>query len=157
MDDLVAFLYARLDEDETAAKAATDGPWKTEVFGRGSGRQEWVVVGHTGSRATINGEVGVGWMAGLPHDGEHIARHDPVRVLREVAAKRAILELHHPDQKLENWYWSARVCAECKHSWHRIVPGRPPTEIGPEAGCPTLRQLAAVYADHPGYRQEWKP
>ena len=23
--------------------------------------------------------------------------------------------------------------------------------------CPTLRILAAVYADHPDYREEWKP
>lgn len=82
---------------------------------------------------------------------------DPARMLREVVAKRAILALHHPDQKLEIWYWSSRACAECKHPWHRIVPGRAPTEIGPETGCPTLRHLVAEFSGHPDYQEEWKP
>lgn len=79
----------------------------------------------------------------------------PDRISRECAAKRAIVEAHHPDRPLENWYWLDRKCAECGETWHEWVPHRQPTDIGPEKGCRTLRTLAAVYSDHPDYRQEW--
>jgi hypothetical protein len=58
MDDLIAFLQARLDEDERSAHA-------------------WLPFGNPDAAAR-----------------DHIARHDPGRVLAEVAAKRAILDLH---------------------------------------------------------------
>ena len=66
MSDLAAFLKARLNEDEAAAKAAAipDGP-------------EWSLPG------PVPGE----------EQNAHIARHDPARMLREVEAKRAILAL----------------------------------------------------------------
>ena len=61
----------------------------------------------------------------------------PERVLREVEAKRALIlaELSHVDD------WEANYCYTCHD-----VPQR----------CPTLRTLAAVYADHPDYRDEWR-
>ena len=61
------------------------------------------------------------------------------RALREAAAKRSLLALHWPAPRP-----SPRPpdCAEC----------RPP--VWP---CDTLRALAAVYSDHPDYRQEWAP
>jgi hypothetical protein len=96
---LAAFLAARLDEDEAAAKA-------------------WLPFGNPDAAAR-----------------EHIARHDPGRVLREVAAKRAILAVHWP-------------CANSGHTWcgadHEEWP------------CRTVGHLAAVYSDHEGYRPEWK-
>lgn len=76
---------------------------------------------------------------------------------RDAEAKRRIVELHQPDRHLENWYWTQRRCVECGGQWHVIPPFGKPTEIGPEQGCQTLRALAAVYADHPDYRAEWKP
>jgi hypothetical protein len=75
--------------------------------------------------------------------------------LAECAAKRAIIEMHHPDRQLENWYWSQRKCAECGGTWHKWISNDVPTDIGPEMGCRTLRALAAVYADHEDYREEW--
>ena len=57
---MVAFLLARLDEDERVARAA----------------------------ATVDGDVE---LHVPPAAGEHVARHDPARVLRGVAALRAIV------------------------------------------------------------------
>jgi hypothetical protein len=53
------------------------------------------------------------------------------RVRREVAAKRVILAQHTPDE------YGCQVCEG-------------------DTVCPLLH-LAAVYADHPDYRAEWKP
>jgi hypothetical protein len=53
------------------------------------------------------------------------------RALREVVAKRAILVAHWPDE------YGCQVCQG-------------------ETSCP-LEYLAAVYCDHPDYRQEWAP
>lgn len=71
----------------------------------------------------------------------HIARHDPARVLREVAAKKAIIEA-----------WELA---------HSIVdqPGCPDDRrIGEFDGLDeAVRHLAAVYADRPGYDESWRP
>jgi Family of unknown function (DUF6221) len=70
MTGLVAFLSARLDEDEAAAKAAWGIEWNWQDLARPF--REPSSVAHT----------------------VHIARHDPGRVLREVEAKRALLRGH---------------------------------------------------------------
>lgn len=74
-----------------------------------------------------------------------------------------------------------RMVAECKAKW-RILEGHPNSlgqcvtcSDGDDGGCPdpdccggasammhswpcpTLRAIAAIYADHPDYRDEWKP
>ena len=72
-DDLAAFLRARLDEDEAAARAAADGPWTS-----------------SGPYVDAPG-AGIIMQARHTEDAAHAARHDPARVLREVEAKRAIL------------------------------------------------------------------
>jgi hypothetical protein len=69
-DDLVAFITARLDEDEAAAKAAA----KT------SDASDWPVLPGTASPYL--------------EFRTHVARHAPARVLRDVNAKRAILADH---------------------------------------------------------------
>lgn len=79
----------------------------------------------------------------------HIARHDPARVLREVEAKRRII-----DDALR---YEARIDGEwgCSHDPDEIAAGVcpyiPPDEID------ALRLLALSYANHPSYRQEWAP
>jgi hypothetical protein len=165
VDDLIAFLRARLDEDEEIANR-----W---LFDFGD-RRRWKVVGGrrlsyangAGQNVTaidvdnasvlFNEQIYV--MSDLDGQSEHVARHDPARVLAEVDAKRRIIDLHHPDKHLENWYWDTRKCAECGHRWHQMTPpGTPPTVIGPATGCPTLRLLALPHAGHPDCREEWKP
>lgn len=99
----------------------------------------------------------------------HVALHDPAAVLRQVAAHRAILKLHEVHHEPERWgvdrvitdrtqgpygsptggfvYW----CAVCNgdRDYGYIA--------GPEEGCATLRSVAAIYSDRPGYVEEWKP
>lgn len=66
-----------------------------------------------------------------------IARHDPARVLRDVAAKRAIVD----------------DLAQSDSSAQRT--GIPPYLYG---GLHlALRLLASAYADRPGYREAWRP
>ena len=80
MDDLIAFLRTRLDEDEAVAKAADmpgvhpRGPWQRYDNGRIEDAR-----GYTVAKAR-------------PESSEHIARWDPARVLAEVDAKRRILD-----------------------------------------------------------------
>ena len=70
----------------------------------------------------------------------------PARVLAECEAKRRIVELHGDDGTYrpivvggEDYY----VCRTCRAA-----------ALG---GCETLRSLALPYADHPDYRDEWRP
>lgn len=113
VEDLVSFIAARLDEDEAAAKRV-NGQWQQDAPGTG------VIL--------IDGEPLIeGHIGGLV---EHIARHDPARVLREVEAKRAILA----------------ACAETlqgEDSHDYVTEGGTGEEY--ELAHFVLRQLAAVY------------
>lgn len=70
------------------------------------------------------------------HEGNRTSR-----ALAEVAAKRRIMKAHErlPD---------GAFCITCDAP--SGIPGEP-------YGCTTLRLLALPYADHPGYREEWRP
>jgi len=93
---------------------------------------------------------------------EHIARHDPARVLAECAAKRAIVE----------WHSDREDC--CEERYGRLVLGtEPEVSVGtdswgeltvrrsigttPYLGCITLMHLATAYSDHPDYDESWRP
>jgi len=80
MSDLVAFLRARLAEDEAAARASDWGePWSEHRWTFTTGRD----------RASLDLNTRV---------ARHIVRWDPPRVLADVAAKRAVLALwEHED------------------------------------------------------------
>ncbi|MEE2040073.1 DUF6221 family protein [Nocardiopsis sp. CT-R113] len=149
---IVEFIRARLDEDETAARAATPGPWEA-VIHRASPEQmrRWragaALLGGAVSdvvRVEVlpaielegNGDGGVGSV----EDGVHIARWDPERGLREVAAKRAILAEH------ENGFPGLDYCTSCRYG-HEVAPWP----------CPTVRALAAPWSDHPDYNPQWSP
>jgi hypothetical protein len=120
-DDLAAFLSARLDEDEAAAKGLA-GSLERQNMGGWSSTIPGTVTGNT---VTIN----TAWL--------------PDRVLREVAAKRAILAAHEA------------VLADC----HSVgLPARRPRKYGEYDGLrKAVAELAAVWSDHPDYRQEWAP
>jgi len=64
---------------------------------------------------------------------EHIARHDPARVLAECASKRRLVELHAGVDPCD---------------------GHDPITLASEP-CDTLRLLALPYRDRPGWRDEW--
>ena len=152
MPDLIDFLRARLDDDERAAKEATRGPWKWDDYrvptleGRAGtpGEYEWdtevIEASHSGEcgcRSACTLELTVS-----DADREHIARHDPARVLRDVAAKRAIIDR----AEFVNGHGPA-----VDHT--RALD----MQIGGSAALhDVMRVLAAAYSDHPDYRPEWQ-
>lgn len=86
--ELVDFLRARFEDDARIARAASPGPWRTGV------RSGTFVV------------EGDGWTVGSVSDldGEHIARHDPARVLGGVEALRALLAfVELPEGSYHEW------------------------------------------------------
>jgi hypothetical protein len=74
-----------------------------------------------------------GWWFG--HQ-QHYSRYDPARVIAECEAKRRIVE-RHANSGASGCY----ICAEAERE---------------QVECVEQRILAAVYADHPDYREEWR-
>ncbi len=138
MSDLVEFLRARLDEDEqtaTTAAAATFSEcptWTSKDDGTGRQTHGYVMADHTAICGHDDDDV-------LLPIADHIARHDPARVLREVEAKRHVLHL----------YDTAR------HHEANAVNALPVFETTVRALRSIVQALAAVYSDHPDYQQEW--
>ena len=129
-DSLVDFLRARLDEDEQAARAAhieTTLPAVWSALFEASGHS------HASTQPAL----------------EHVARHDPARVLAEVAAERAIVDLHDDEHLcIEDMGGSYIPCLSGSRSVNGVTL----------EGCQTLRLLAAAAcSDHPDYDPAWAP
>jgi hypothetical protein len=158
VSDLVAFLTARLDEDEAVAKACPDESghlnwFDSRVVASGDHTIRTCppsgMVAGEGNRVvcrirrvdTID-DVGTYDLGDPDARAGHIARHDPARVLREVDAKRKILALHG---------------ASIGGTW--CVTCDPGSDVSGDAGawypCLTLRTLAAVWSGHPDYDPDW--
>ncbi|MFF9309935.1 DUF6221 family protein [Streptomyces sp. NPDC014748] len=135
--DLVEWLRTQLDTDERVARAATPGPWEQT----GIGEYGWgVSFGRAG--AGVEAEDSDQGRA----DADHIAAHDPARVLREIDAKRATLAQYagavdRMDQAMRDDDTSAYQAARVEAQTLQLV----------------IRRDAAVYSDRPGYRPEWRP
>lgn len=127
---IVEFLTARLDEDELIARAASDrAPWSHHAD------DYWMITGTDGDVVVYDES------APTAAEAAHIARHDPARVRAEVAAKRAILEEHSPQ--------NSDLFPEDGPRWCQTCPGR---DGWP---CPTVRALLRPYADHPHFHPAW--
>ena len=145
---ITEFLLARIDEDETVARAA-DGPdWSPGYErdgepGKWRGIKAWLVCLRPDD--PINSmAVGDVLLSGRQGATTHAVRFDPARALAECEAKRRIVEHHSRDADPEGDDM-ADTCAICSSS-------------GPDAQgwpCDTLRYLAVVYADHPDYDPAW--
>lgn len=137
---ITEFLLARIEEDEAVARAAIrsgDGSWTAGEQPDPDG-DVYDPCGVYGDDLHIYDEGG--------HDenhAEHIARHDPARVLAECAAKRAIIaqadEATGLDMSVDN---------------DRLIGSRDEV-MDPYCGDVILRVLAAVYASHPDFEQGW--
>ncbi|MFD4830125.1 DUF6221 family protein [Streptomyces uncialis] len=164
---LIAFLRARLDEDEAEAR----GTGMPLDWHQGPGPEDpewasaemvlmWPPEHHTpyerdkhwrGRTLDSAGQAG------------HIARHDPARVLREVEAKRMLIggittERHHVTDG-DCWYTCAAATEE-RDGGETCDDNRTggPCDCGrDERVGRCLRLLALPYADHPDYREEWQP
>lgn len=130
MTDLALWLTAQLDEDERIARGADPDPWKSESLGRHD--QAAIKLAAPTSLIQFDGSRAAA-------NGAHVARHDPARVLREIDMKRSLVAAHErrPMPKGDT--------ADCAHCWGAVWP------------CPTLRLLASVYDDRPGYQETWTP
>ncbi|MGW2089915.1 DUF6221 family protein [Streptomyces sp. NPDC001880] len=134
MDDLMRFLRDRLGEDESVARAAgggsVDGLRRVD-HGSGSGLVSddagMVVTYKTGS---------------ADRHTAHIAHQDPARALREVEAKRGLLKR----------YEEPETSAALPDSFNEFTAGVERAVL-PEV----FRHLTLAYADHPEYREEWRP
>lgn len=136
MDELIAFITARLDDDELAA--------------RNAGGEAWDFTGSLCEVRVREADGALGRIIAycrhgnpLPDDlalAIHIGNSDPVRVLREVEAKREIVRQ----------YCESRELLSERETYDLV-----------RSAVGALRfavvQLAAVWSDHPDYRQEWKP
>jgi hypothetical protein len=129
-NDLVTFLRSRLDEEEQLAHAASPAPWSANA-------EHDEVLAADGE--TVADGFALSSSKQLRATVDHIVRHDPARVLREVEAKRRILD------DLERF----------------IAGGRDlPTDeraAGKATASGIVRLLALPYSDHPAYRAEWRP
>lgn len=147
IEELIAFIDARITEDEHLAREAMAqlrcgchsgnevGVWEfngEDAIRHSNGLHE-VITGACHDGTFIEDETGA-----------HIAHHDPARVLRDVEAKRAILDgvRRHLDPH------PGRECDHAGNEWaecvlHTAVMGR----VSPDV----LPMLAMTWSDHFDY------
>jgi hypothetical protein len=174
--DLSAFIAARLDEDEKAARDA-DGPWtayarryfneESEEFGSIRSAFYWLadndycekhvperIVGPDGT-VVIDSDTMAQLDKGSLDEKQHafetwLRQHhallgaDLARVLREVQAKRRVMERHCPGMRTRGYVY-CQACPDDRDGFPEV----------PIDECPELRDLAVPYSDHPDYRKEW--
>jgi hypothetical protein len=126
---LTEFLLARIAEDEERARRAADVDGAAEL------------------------------LAALPTPlFEGLRAAFPARVLAECEAKRRIVAEHEMTTIRETttakgtYHWPA-YCRRCTMDGEYADISREPRE----EPCVTLLALALPYADHPDYRDEWRP
>ena len=155
--NITDFLLARIAEDEKLAQAATGSStrWESMTEETGNGEGIYYTVEEVGTYDSPILDLTRTDRTGRAQ-AEHIARHDPARVLAECAAKRAIIESHHPHDH-GGQHGDAVFCDECQWDHGDDAPriDNQPVENFGANPCRTLVALAAVYKDHPGYQQEW--
>lgn len=156
---LVAFIVARLDEDEQTARAAAEegdgNAWTVDVYPDDD--HNWTYI-HSESQRCVAKAVEPDYYGGK-EIAAHIAAHDPARVLREVEAKRAIVAANLPSHKYngdDTWY-----SCDLLDDDGDVLAAEDVREFGLECTCGgahpnrTLRAIASVYADHPDYEAGW--
>jgi hypothetical protein len=142
VSDLATFLARQLDEDERVAREATAGPWRV-IDERGdqaeiesaSAVYEWEHWNKGQPAAVVSDCDGCGAVA--VKDAHHIARHDPARVLADVASKRELIRRIEQHAELDD-----NVREYAFQEYDRVVTF-------------LLRPLAQPYAGAEGFRDEW--
>lgn len=136
-DDLLSWLRATIEADNTTAEAATPGPWSYDPvrewydgddFVTMTNGQEFVGFGDPSAfrgAVCITGDAGDGPSM---RDAVHIARHDPGDVMARCAAELRLLAEHGHGETCDR---------------------------GP--ACDILRLLAYGYRHRPGWLPEWAP
>ena len=131
MDELIAFVRARLDEDEAAAKAAFRSILVAEGF-------HVFAPAHPGvPQLPVADAIDAETAA-------HIARHDPARVLREVAAKRRVLAAYAD-------------CVDASEVFREKLGTGTHMAAAAESYANVIRWDATVWSGHADYRPGWAP
>jgi len=152
MDELIAFITARIREDEAGAKAAPGGNWQAftedDVAGASVYDEQWALLypmryDHDDPMSIKPGATGPQYIQ-RSRDGlcAHIARHDPDRARREVAAKRGRLAL------------LVEATAEMDRLLADDTAGRVEQAMAigrARAAAVAVKHDAAVWSDHPDY------
>jgi len=120
MSDIAAFLLARYEADARIARKTLH-----EVALRREGYGGWESVDFNSPQAADHGQ-----------------RWKPERVLRDIEAKRKLLEVHHMERA-----GGYEDCWVCKTPYEYEAESYP---------CDTLRILAEVYDQHADYLEEWR-
>lgn len=156
---LVAFFEARLDEEETAANAATKGPWLIDE-GDETPDHSLTIKGGPDQIPDVPGRETVVyspyiWAETWP-DFAHIARHDPTRVLAEIRIKRYLISEY---RSVETFDEHAAVQAAMRLPDEQAAM----TALGQAWAKEAARSLllavikaeASLYALHPDYEPAW--
>ena len=157
--DIVEFLTARYDEEAASARRAAavarGAEWASDIESAPGS----CFLGSEGVRSFA--QVGVSF--GAHSIAEHIAVHDPARVLADIAAKRRILVEHRIDGSVRDPETDSkiRLCHSCGEpdygTWRLHLKA-----LRDEDGfislypCATLRLFAAPHAEHEDYDEAWR-
>ena len=136
-DDLIAFIKARLDEDEAIARAAGQDDLARTWTGNDNGYRG-------GGQVTDGHGEKVVYDEGAPDTAQalHIARHDPARARREVEAGRRIMARYEDClDRMEDPEYPASIARDQAREYEDFV----------------LPNLAMAWSSHPEYRREWRP
>ncbi len=151
MTDIVAFIQARLDaEDDRLEDLRVVAPdtvmWVADS--RRDGVHECLGIEQHGVKRYRRWwpDAGVTDWGHVMHGSavELFSQQAVNRGLRDIEAKRRVLARHHRDER--------GACVGCGFSGD-LDEAR--TDAGED--CPELLDLAAPFADHPDYREEWRP
>jgi hypothetical protein len=146
---LAEFLEARYAEREAAAKeAAVDPVGAMEAHFEAAAlqhEQDWRLHPERETDYDHGQADALHWAATRIRERMlPLSLHDPASVLADIEAKRRILADH---RQRRDSIW-CRVCDPATEDTDDSAAYYP---------CRTLRLLAAPFAAHPDYRQEWKP
>ncbi|MEU2111844.1 DUF6221 family protein [Streptomyces sp. NPDC019507] len=156
--ELVEFLRARLDEDSTAAEAAAAerGPvwWYEGHFADLSGQ---VLAGEVldGGSAVVRA---LTMTTRSDAEGEHIARHDPARVLAEVESKRQLVTGYALSVQAVEELTARREQLKAK-GYDLLMTDMDlgSAVVRRDTLTGVVRLLALPYASHPDYDEAWRP
>lgn len=131
--DLAEFLLARITEDENTARGSTAGPWRW--FPGRAGLPAFLE--STGAKAKH-------WVEGQSFEAPTVVLGSNQNSMLRVRGRDA--------EHIAAWH-PTRVLAECRAK-RQVLDAVAADGATREL---VLRSLALPYADHPDYREEWRP
>jgi len=146
---LTEFLLARIAEDESTARTASASPWKwtsRDDNAYGMPNVSWTL--QAADRDVTELDAADPYALRLdvePGDRNHIARHDPARVLAECAAKRRVVQ------------WGGMALASSDATSDDGSPAAERVHGYGTAYEAVLSLLAVPYDSHPDYDEAWRP